>query len=150
MKRFFYGAIICACMASFLPAAPPEMAKAIHLNSSVMVFDSDLAEQVSIITQDSRRDANQIFIARTILKNNTNENVEAQVRTFFKNTQGVTVGSSPVKPLHFRPYQEQTYISVSAKKEIDKFVVYLKPYEAEVAHLPTFLLLEVQKEEERY
>lgn len=135
---------------SVLHAESPQIAKAIHTKSSVFAVDSHLAEEVSIVSQDSRIDANKIFIARTVFKNESSEDIDIHVQTIFKNPKGMTIEVSPTKTISLKPHQEKPYISVSAKKDVQKFLVYLKPYAPQIAQLPSNLLLEVKKEEERW
>lgn len=118
-------------------------AAAIHPPASVIVFDDILAEKIFIRTQDSRRDSSGVFIARTVLKNESTSSVHVRVQTFFKNEKGVTVDRGPEKELFFEPLAEKTCVEKSIQPNISRFIVYLRPVTEESAQIADSLVLDV-------
>lgn len=101
-------------------------ATAVHLPASVIVFEPALAEKIYIRSQDSRRDAHGVFIARTVLKNESTDSVQVETQTFFKDQNGLTVDRSPARKLFFEPLAEHAFAEKSMRANIRRFVVYMR------------------------
>lgn len=104
----------------------PGVFAAEKMMSSVLLFESELADKISIVAQDSRRDANHVLMTKTVFKNNSSQILHLYVQTFFKDAKGATQEVSPKKEIVLGPLAEQTYVALSAKTHMDRFVVYLQ------------------------
>ncbi|MDD5261800.1 MAG: hypothetical protein PHD76_08115 [Methylacidiphilales bacterium] len=119
--------LLQACCAS-PPAAEQKTAQSqgIPEAASALITEEDLAKSLLIENQTANWDQSGIFLAQSRVVNNSSAPLAVQIRTIFKNQEGMTMEVSPWKQFTLQPKQELAYGAPSINRFSSRFLLEIR------------------------